>query len=245
MKLNNKKLGLPRYKVENDIDYRLCGRCHSYRLLEDFGKSSLNKDGLRSECKYCKNKFYKQENNKRDYHFNEHGQLKCNKCSLYYNEDNFYNDPNCKYRNFKGGECKNCQSKRKQKYRRINVEENLNKHLKSLLHGCNQRVKGNTKTGSVKGKEFNLNIEQLYNLYKKQNGKCAISGIEMTATIGVGRKNTNISIDRIDNNAGYTLDNIQLVCCIVNIMKNNISLEELVYFCNNIINHSNHEKNKE
>lgn len=44
-------------------------------------------------------------------------------------------------------------------------------------------------------------------MWNKQKGKCALTGIPMTVTKS-GRTNTNISIDRIDSNKGYTKDNV-------------------------------------
>lgn len=87
-----------------------------------------------------------------------------------------------------------------------------------------------------KGERRNLSIEFLLNLYNKQQGLCAISGVKMTHLTGNGRVPTNISIDRIDSNKGYDEDNVQLVCRQVNIMKSELSLEELKSWCSNILN---------
>lgn len=57
----------------------------------------------------------------------------------------------------------------------------------------------------------------------------------MTYKIDNGRSHTNVSIDRIDSDKGYTIDNVQLVCMAVNQMKSDLTNEELMYFCNNII----------
>ena len=43
----------------------------------------------------------------------------------------------------------------------------------------------------------------------------------------------NLSIDRIDSNKGYTIDNIQLVGAIINIMKNDM-LEKDFFFVSTI-----------
>lgn len=91
---------------------------------------------------------------------------------------------------------------------------------------------------SLSKKKFerrDLDIEFLLYLYSKQKGLCAISGVEMTHLTGAGRVPTNISIDRIDSNKGYTQDNVQLVCRQVNIMKAELSLEDLKRWCSNIL----------
>ena len=77
-------------------------------------------------------------------------------------------------------------------------------------------------------------------LWNKQKGLCALTSIKMTHTILEGKLKTNGSIDKINPSLGYTKDNIQFVCNIVNIMKSDMSMEELTYFCKIII--SNNER---
>lgn len=81
----------------------------------------------------------------------------------------------------------------------------------------------------IKGRD--LSVEFLDNLYKSQNGKCAISGKEMTYITGKGRVSTNISVDRIDSSKGYEEGNCQLVCLQVNFMKQNLTDSELIDWC--------------
>jgi hypothetical protein len=42
---------------------------------------------------------------------------------------------------------------------------------------------------------------------------------------------TNISIDSIFSDIGYEEGNVQLVCYVVNLMKNKMTVEELKFFC--------------
>ena len=47
--------------------------------------------------------------------------------------------------------------------------------------------------------EFDITIDTLMDLYEQQKGLCALSGVRMTyAKDGKGRKDMNISIDRIE-----------------------------------------------
>jgi hypothetical protein len=71
---------------------------------------------------------------------------------------------------------------------------------------------------------------------RNQRGLCALSGITLTFTKGKGHIPTNASIDRIDPAKGYIRGNVQLVACQVNTMKSNLSLPELVRWCQLIIN---------
>jgi len=52
---------------------------------------------------------------------------------------------------------------------------------------------------------------------------------------GGGRKELNASIDRIDPHNGYLPNNVQLVCSRVNILKHNLTEDELYWWCKNII----------
>lgn len=76
----------------------------------------------------------------------------------------------------------------------------------------------------------------MYEIYYTQKGICALSGVSMTYQLGLGKVPTNISIDKIDPSKGYTLDNIQFVCDIVNIMKWTMNKDEVLNWCKLIIN---------
>lgn len=86
--------------------------------------------------------------------------------------------------------------------------------------------KGKKRKGSV-------TIEDIYNLWIKQNKKCALSGIDIDFT-----KNEKIgitaSIDRIDSNGEYHLNNIQLVHKDINLMKNSFKEEYFLNICKKI-----------
>lgn len=80
--------------------------------------------------------------------------------------------------------------------------------------------------------EHNLTIDDLFEQYKKQDGKCAELGVTLS---GVRMKNgryinanrwTGLSIDRLDCNKGYTPDNIRLTCWVVNSMRGTLPEDE-------------------
>lgn len=85
--------------------------------------------------------------------------------------------------------------------------------------------------------EFNISIEDIWNLYISQNKVCKLSG----ANIYFGSKKIkgiirNASVDRIDSNIGYQLDNIQLVDKKINSMKKDFSLSHFLYLCESVVN---------
>jgi hypothetical protein len=85
--------------------------------------------------------------------------------------------------------------------------------------------------GARSGRREGLTLEYLLTLYRRQKGKCALSGREMTWQKGGGRIGTNISIDRVDARGPYKPGNVQLVCLTVNMMKRSLSDEEFRSWC--------------
>lgn len=62
---------------------------------------------------------------------------------------------------------------------------------------------------------------------------CPILGIPLVSAIGGGRRGgerNSPSLDRIDNNLGYTKENIQVISTLANAMKSSASPEELIKF---------------
>lgn len=111
------------------------------------------------------------------------------------------------------------------------------------LEGFINKLYLNTKHNQQKrAKDLDLNItsEDISDLYVEQQGACFITQVELTH---IGYQNTgtnhtmnnwNISIDRIDSTKGYTKDNIQLLCGIVNRMKTDLTTNELLILCDKI-----------
>lgn len=90
--------------------------------------------------------------------------------------------------------------------------------------------------------EWKITIEDAWDLFLKQNRKCALSGV--TLTFGQTWKDstkgyTTASLDRKDSSKGYTLDNVQWVHKVVNVMKNSLTDEELIEWCKKIVEVSN------
>lgn len=81
--------------------------------------------------------------------------------------------------------------------------------------------------------EFNISIEQIWELFIRQNKKCALSGKDLTfCTRAQG--SMNASLDRIDSSKGYILDNVQWVDKRVNWIKRNLKEEEFIQICKDI-----------
>lgn len=84
-------------------------------------------------------------------------------------------------------------------------------------------------------KRPNITTQILLELLEKQNGLCALSGVELTCQLKQGMKfKTNASIDRILAGQEYTKDNIQLVCSALNTWRGDTDLQEFIWFCKKV-----------
>jgi hypothetical protein len=88
-------------------------------------------------------------------------------------------------------------------------------------------------------KTCDLTIEQLMQIWHLQDGKCALTGWNMTMQLGKGQIPTNASIDRIDSSIGYENDNVQLVCRAANVAKSNLTQENFVRLCAAVLEKQN------
>ncbi len=84
-------------------------------------------------------------------------------------------------------------------------------------------------SADVRNIPFNISIEDVFNLYNNQNGKCSLSGKEIGWS-DFGQKHT-ASLDRIDSNFGYELNNIQIVHKDINFMKQSYSQDYFIEMC--------------
>lgn len=129
--------------------------------------------------------------------------------------------------------CKLCASKKTKAYRNtesgfwVGLWNNLNSNAKSRR----------------------LNVEilktDIIKLWKAQNGLCALTKIPMQMTNSVrSSRSRNLnqyraSVDRIDSEKGYIPGNIRLVCAYVNVMRSDMTDDELRFWCAAILKGSN------
>jgi hypothetical protein len=136
-----------------------------------------------------------------------------------------------------GGECKICAKATAKKYYYANSESikkrvscysetytpkftrDIDARLKNLCTNAKQR----------KNKEFNITEKDLFDLWDKQDGKCAYSKLPMSAA---SNQLYTVSLDRIDSSIGYVVGNIQLVCAAVNKMKQEYTQDVFLTLCN-------------
>lgn len=90
------------------------------------------------------------------------------------------------------------------------------------------------KSAEVRGLEFNVSIEYLWDLFLKQNKKCSITG-DLFSNI------REASLDRIDSNIGYVEGNVQWVTYRANVSKHTMTMNELYNFCLKVLNYANQQ----
>jgi hypothetical protein len=79
------------------------------------------------------------------------------------------------------------------------------------------------------GRDYTVTNKFLWELYVRQHGKCALSGVDIV--LGRGKQTATASLDRIDSSGGYTEDNVQWVHKVLNVAKMDLRQEEFVQWC--------------
>lgn len=93
------------------------------------------------------------------------------------------------------------------------------------------KIKHNAKTRKI---EFSVSLSYLWNLFLKQDRKCALSGqtLEFPSQAFVG--DGTASLDRKDSSMGYIEGNVQWVHKYVNLAKRSLSDEEFINLCRKV-----------
>lgn len=111
--------------------------------------------------------------------------------------------------------------------------------------GFYHRIQEHAKRRKLK---FDVGIDYLWRLFQKQNGKCALSGLDLElppdnkAWREQGHKTA--SLDRIDPTKGYIKGNVQWVHKDVNMMKQRFGQEYFISLCNLISERNKNEQSR-
>jgi hypothetical protein len=98
-----------------------------------------------------------------------------------------------------------------------------------------KQYKWSAKTRKI---NFDLTIKQIWDLYLKQNTKCAITNLQLTFPKNALDTNSNASLDRIDSSKGYSIDNVQWVDKRINFMKITLKNDEFIELCKLVAHHN-------
>lgn len=118
--------------------------------------------------------------------------------------------------------------------RKIGKEHGLWVGYEEISNVYYSRVKRGAKD---RGFDFNITIEQMWEKFIEQKRRCALSGVKiMFAPTNKTKHLQTASLDRIDSNLGYKLDNIQWIHKHLNAMKWKISNEDFIGWCIEVAN---------
>lgn len=100
----------------------------------------------------------------------------------------------------------------------------------------------------IRSLDFAITIEYAWELFEKQQGRCALSGVPITLEESVRSRlqepdSETASLDRIDSSQGYLVGNVQWVHKTVNRMKMHMSDEDFKEWCRMVAEFSNEKTN--
>jgi len=135
--------------------------------------------------------------------------------------------------------CKSCEKLWRQEHYKNNTkritarnktyrEENGPWYNKSIEHRLRYTIQCGVIRAKKKNIEWNLSLLFLLKLWEKQKMMCAYSGVPLTFE---DNHPHTISLDRLDSSKGYTEDNVQLVCTIVNYIKQRFDEQSFFDYC--------------
>jgi hypothetical protein len=90
------------------------------------------------------------------------------------------------------------------------------------------------KSAIYRNLEFNITIQDVANLFEKQNGLCSLTRLPIQfseTNKNLQDSNKTASVDRIDSSKGYTIDNIQLLHRDVNQIKMYYDQDYFIKLC--------------
>lgn len=145
----------------------------------------------------------------------------CSKCGEVKSDNDFYQSQ-------RGNRCKECiligtrKYKRKKRmdpeHRKIEADKQKERRVRlwqnTLIHDSKNR-----------GVEHTLTIDDINQLFQKQNGLCYWFKIPLIPS-NDSKHPQQPSLDRLDRTKGYTLDNVVLTCYSANIGRNETSVED-------------------
>lgn len=97
------------------------------------------------------------------------------------------------------------------------------------------------RSAKKRGIPFKVSLQYLSDLYENQHKCCTLSGEKLHFGRSRKHKETNASLDRIDNRHGYIEGNLQWVLKEVNMMKKSYSQDCFIHICQLVSAYSSHK----
>lgn len=90
---------------------------------------------------------------------------------------------------------------------------------------------------------FDIDGQFIWDLYKAQEGLCALSGVPIKfARTNLQRTTATASLDRINSDLGYTKDNVQWVHKDIQGLKMHLPETRFIELCTKVAQHTKHNK---
>lgn len=86
--------------------------------------------------------------------------------------------------------------------------------------------------------KFSIDIQYAWRLFKRQNRRCALTGVPLNLSLNAGHEKT-ASLDRIDSSKGYIKRNVQWVDKTVNRLKMDLTDEQFINVCKKVAGYAN------
>lgn len=101
------------------------------------------------------------------------------------------------------------------------------------------------KSAKDRGLEFSITGNYINQVYKAQNGKCAVTGVDVCSYYASRNAVSDCvySIDRINNNVGYVVGNIRLTTKIANMSRGVLTTPEHYKLCTQAVVYRIEQKN--
>ena len=188
-----------------------CSKCGTDKQLDQFGTDKNRAGGKALYCRTCVAELMKISRKRNNAHRTEYNRQYREKNRAAFNA-----------------------WEREHYVKRKNTVSNQAKIWRETRSGSIRMLHLSTRNrAKKKGREYKLSPEIINCIMEIQKNRCALTDIEFELTSDGDHRYRPFapSIDRKDNSGGYTIENIQIVCCIVNKARNEYPVELFDAMC--------------
>ena len=230
------KLPLPKHvdsgreQLRGGVRLKTCTGCKKTKPIDAFALNKRHRDGRNYRCKDCCNAYNKEYaaknrekliERKRVYRENNRDKIAAYNAERADAQKQYYRKNRKRLREYQ----KQHREATKHQRRRI-LETDLGARLKYLW-------KARRSDAKRRGIVFDITVDDLKSLHDRQKGMCAVTGLpfNMMRDHDFRAAPFGPSVDKIRAEGGYTVDNIQLVCFMVNMGKSQYPIEDFDAMC--------------
>lgn len=194
-----------------------CKRCGEIKCLEYFPNDFRLKSGKSGTCKTCRKIIFKLS---REKHMNR----------VIKNRKDYYSKNKAKENRMNKEYCKNNKDKidkYRNEYRIANRKKAKEYSFERRRTMIEPRISNWKQNAKRRGIEWNLTTSYLKSLPMT----CFYTGVELTLE---PNKDNTLSLDRLNSELGYTIENSVFCCWWINEMKKDYNVESFLNFCERI-----------